>query len=309
MEFGILNLFKIDEVILRNWLSTIESHYRVSNTYHNSTHAADVLQAAAYFCRSHCMEKCLDPTDFLALLIASICHDIDHPGRTNAFLCNVGHDLAVLYNDSAVLESHHSAHTFKVTCHTDQKNINIFQNLDADTFKSIRKSIISMILATDMTQHFEYYNKFLAVNLKSSTSSIEEGENSSTTSIHVPISQENKTLVLRMAMKCADISNPSRSVPLAKAWAHRIILEYREQISEEKSRDLPQSLPPFDDIPKSQVLFIHLFAKDLLSAYNDFLEFGHLTEQLNDTFDYWDSFDDENPYPHTLSLPTTSTLT
>ena len=239
VEFGILNLFKIDEVILRNWLSTIESHYRVSNTYHNSTHAADVLQAAAYFCRSHCMEKCLDPTDFLALLIASICHDIDHPGRTNAFLCNVGHDLAVLYNDSAVLESHHSAHTFKVTCHTDQKNINIFQNLDADTFKSIRKSIISMILATDMTQHFEYYNKFLAVNLKSSTSSIEEGENSSTTSIHVPISQENKTLVLRMAMKCADISNPSRSVPLAKAWAHRIILEYREQISEEKSRDLP----------------------------------------------------------------------
>lgn len=253
------------------------------------------------------MEKCLDPTDFLALLIASICHDIDHPGRTNAFLCNVGHDLAVLYNDSAVLESHHSAHTFKVTCHTDQKNINIFQNLDADTFKSIRKSIISMILATDMTQHFEYYNKFLAVNLKSS--SLEESESSSTTSIQIPISQENKTLVLRMAMKCADISNPSRSVPLAQAWAHRIVLEYREQISEEKSRDLPLSLPPFDDIPKSQVLFIHLFAKDLLSAYNDFLEFGHLTEQLNDTFDYWDSFDDDNPYPHTMSLPTTSALT
>jgi len=307
VEFGILNLFKIEETTLRNWLGLIESNYRSSNTYHNSTHAADVLQASAYFCRSQCMENFLDPTDFLALLIASICHDIDHPGRTNAFLCNVSHELAIMYNDSAVLESHHSATTFKVTCQAaENKNVNIFQNLEPENFKMIRKSIISMILATDMTQHFEHYNKFLAVNLKCGSS--EDGEECMA---QVPVSQDNKSLILRMAIKCADISNPSRSVCLARAWAHRIVLEYRDQIAEEKSRALPQSLPPFDDIPKSQVLFVHLFAKDLLTAYYEFLEFGHLTDQLTETFDYWDSFNEENPYPHalTLSISTSSNST
>ncbi|XP_063694814.1 high affinity cAMP-specific and IBMX-insensitive 3',5'-cyclic phosphodiesterase 8B-like isoform X8 [Bolinopsis microptera] len=307
VEFGILNLFKIEETTLRNWLGLIESNYRSCNTYHNSTHAADVLQASAYFCRSQCMENFLDPTDFLALLIASICHDIDHPGRTNAFLCNVSHELAIMYNDSAVLESHHSATTFKVTCQAaENKNVNIFQNLEPENFKMIRKSIISMILATDMTQHFEHYNKFLAVNLKCGSS--EDGEECMA---QVPVSQDNKSLILRMAIKCADISNPSRSVCLARAWAHRIVLEYRDQIAEEKSRALPQSLPPFDDIPKSQVLFVHLFAKDLLTAYYEFLEFGHLTDQLTETFDYWDSFNEENPYPHalTLSISTSSNST
>ncbi|KAL5255694.1 hypothetical protein ACHWQZ_G011056 [Mnemiopsis leidyi] len=305
VEFGILNNFKVEETTLRNWLGLIESSYRSSNTYHNSTHAADVLQASACFCRSQCMENFLDPTDFLALLIASICHDIDHPGRTNAFLCSVSHELAIMYNDSAVLESHHSAVTFKVTCQSaEQKNVNIFKNLEPENFKMIRKSIISMILATDMTQHFEHYNKFLAVNLK--CGSTEEGEEGM---VPLPVSQENKSLILRMAIKCADISNPSRKISLARAWAHRIVLEYRDQIAEEKSRKLPLSLPPFDDIPKSQVLFVHLFARDLLSAYYEFLEFGHLTDQLNETFEYWDSFNEENPYPHALTLSTSSTST
>ena len=121
--------------------------------------------------------------------------------------------------------------------------------------------------------------------------------------INLPVTPENKTLILRMAIKCADISNPSRTMDLARTWAHRIVLEYREQIAEEKERELPISLPAFDDIPKSQVLFIHLFAKDLLTAYYDFLEFDHLTDQLTETFEYWDSFDDDNPYPH---IPTRS---
>lgn len=248
------------------------------------------------------MENFLDPTDFLALLIASICHDIDHPGRTNAFLCNVGHELAIMYNDSAVLENHHSATTFKVTCQSPEaKNVNIFQNLEPENFKLIRKSVISMILATDMTQHFEHYNKFLAVNLKCGSSE-DGGEDGSST----PVSQENKSLILRMAIKCADISNPSRNISLATAWAHRIVLEYRDQIAEEKSKKLPLSLPPFDDVPKSQVLFVNLFAMELLSTYYDFLEFGHLTDQLNETFVYWDSFNKNNPYPHALTLPTYS---
>ena len=47
--------------------------------------------------------------ELLALFTAAAVHDYDHPGRTNAFLVAVGDTKAVMYNDRAVLESHHVA--------------------------------------------------------------------------------------------------------------------------------------------------------------------------------------------------------
>jgi len=37
------------------WLQMIETHYHTDITYHNSTHAADVLQACAFFCEQPCV--------------------------------------------------------------------------------------------------------------------------------------------------------------------------------------------------------------------------------------------------------------
>lgn len=36
-------------VVLQNWLSVMQRNYHIENPYHNATHAADVLQSAAYF--------------------------------------------------------------------------------------------------------------------------------------------------------------------------------------------------------------------------------------------------------------------
>lgn len=43
-RFDVFNTLNIDEGTCRAWLSVIESNYHCSNTYHNSTHAADVMQ-------------------------------------------------------------------------------------------------------------------------------------------------------------------------------------------------------------------------------------------------------------------------
>jgi hypothetical protein len=80
---------------------------------------------------------------------------------SSAFLCNSNAELAYLYNDITVLENHHAALGFKLTNSDDR--VNIFKNLDRDSFKQIRQSIIDMVLATDMSKHFVHVNKFNGV--------------------------------------------------------------------------------------------------------------------------------------------------
>ena len=58
-----------------------EAHYHSSNTYHNSTHACDVLQCTAYFLEKERLKSMFDAVDEAICLIASAVHDVDHPGK------------------------------------------------------------------------------------------------------------------------------------------------------------------------------------------------------------------------------------
>lgn len=48
-RFGVSEFLNCSEATLRAWLQVIEANYHSSNSYHNSTHAADVLHATAFF--------------------------------------------------------------------------------------------------------------------------------------------------------------------------------------------------------------------------------------------------------------------
>lgn len=83
-----MNLYQVpaklncDEKTIQNWLAIIEHNYNAENSYHNSTHAADVLQATARFLQSKRLKEILEPLDEVAALVAAAAHDIDHPGRS-----------------------------------------------------------------------------------------------------------------------------------------------------------------------------------------------------------------------------------
>lgn len=49
--FEVYAFLDTDAATFKNWLDVIEHNYSAQNPYHNSTHAADVLQAAASLCR------------------------------------------------------------------------------------------------------------------------------------------------------------------------------------------------------------------------------------------------------------------
>lgn len=297
-KFSVHTSLEVDDTIISNWLQLIESHYQ-DNPYHNSTHAADVMQATAYFLLRLRRKDIFDPLDEAICLLSAVIHDVDHPGRSTAFLCNSQNELAILYNDRSVLETHHAAFGFKLTL-SDEK-VNLFQNMERDVYRSVRASIIDMVLATEMTKHFEHLSKFLNAFQKPAQDDDAFGPESTQDqgefgSLRAP---ESIVLIKRMLIKCADVSNPARPIELCTQWAQRIAEEYCSQTDEEKRRGLPVMMPAFDratcNIPKSQTGFISYFVRDMFKAWSDFGDFPELLEIIEKNFIYWK--DKEPPPP------------
>ncbi|XP_062290257.1 high affinity cAMP-specific and IBMX-insensitive 3',5'-cyclic phosphodiesterase 8B isoform X5 [Scomber scombrus] len=297
-SFGVCEFLNCSEATLRSWLQLIEASYHSSNSYHNSTHAADVLHATAYFLRKERVKSSLDQLDEVAALIAATVHDVDHPGRTNSFLCNASSELAILYNDTAVLESHHAALAFQLTVRDSKSNI--FKNIDRNQFRNLRQAIIDMVLATEMTRHFEHVSKFVN-SINKPMAAIEETSTSSMNSdcegqANIRNSPENRLLIKRMLIKCADVANPCRPLELCIEWAGRISEEYFAQTDEEKRQGLPVVMPVFDrntcSIPKSQISFIDYFITDMFDAWDAFASLPGLMEHLSENYKYWKGLDE-----------------
>ncbi|XP_002092654.3 high affinity cAMP-specific and IBMX-insensitive 3',5'-cyclic phosphodiesterase 8 isoform X3 [Drosophila yakuba] len=285
-RFDVFATLNIDENVCKAWLAVIEAHYRKSNTYHNSTHAADVMQATGAFITQLTNKDMLvmDRMEEATALIAAAAHDVDHPGRSSAFLCNSNDALAVLYNDLTVLENHHAAITFKLTLGDDK--INIFKNLDKETYKSARSTIIDMILATEMTRHFEHLAKFVSVF---------GGEEPRD---HNPQTDEETSILMRrMLIKVADVSNPARPMQFCIEWARRIAEEYFMQTDEEKQRHLPIVMPMFDratcSIPKSQIGFIEYIIQDMMHAWESFIDMPQLITYMQINYSQWKKYDEQ----------------
>ncbi|XP_039954994.1 high affinity cAMP-specific and IBMX-insensitive 3',5'-cyclic phosphodiesterase 8 isoform X2 [Bactrocera tryoni] len=290
-RFNVFATLNIDENVCKSWLAVIEANYHANNSYHNSTHAADVMQATGCFLTQLAAKDMgMDRTDEAIALIAAAAHDVDHPGRSSAFLCNSRNTLALLYNDLCVLESHHASITFRLTLSDDK--VNIFKNLDTESYKSVRSVVIDMILATEMTRHFEHLAKFVSI-----FGSDEEPKDI------VQSEEESSILIRRMMIKVADVSNPSRQPSYCIEWARRIAEEYFTQTDEEKAKTLPIVMPMFDrntcSIPKSQIGFIEYIIQDMMHAWDSFIDMPQLVTYMQINYSQWKKFEEQGV--HTLA--------
>lgn len=122
---------------LDNFLRRIPHHYH-NVPYHSFYHAVDVCQAAYSFLQMGAASL-LTPLEIMALLLSTLCHDIEHPGFNNAYHIRSNSDLARLYNDKAVLENHHCATTFKILRLPDCE---LFGSLGRDQNYLLRREIV-----------------------------------------------------------------------------------------------------------------------------------------------------------------------
>jgi hypothetical protein len=172
------------------------------------------------------------PVEMFALLISGLCHDLEHPGKNNAYMIHTHSELATMYNDQSVLENHHAAATFRLL----RKPENFFLERTASSiYREFRKHVVENILSTDTSQHTVYMSRFQ-----------QRVENVSTFSGQ---DADDRALLCRLLMKSSDISNVAKPWQLAKRWSNAVSDEFFAQGDEESRLNLTPA--PFMDRTKS----------------------------------------------------------
>jgi hypothetical protein len=70
--------------------------------------------------------------DVFALMVASLGHDVGHPGVNNFYMINARTPLAELYNDQSVLENYHATSLFLLM---RKHGLNFYDNDQSPVFK------------------------------------------------------------------------------------------------------------------------------------------------------------------------------
>eukprot|EP00741_Cyanophora_paradoxa_P025285 tig00000361_g24404.t1 len=155
-ESGLLQRLGVPPDKFAAFISAVEGGYQ-ANPYHNRAHAADVTRSMAFLLTGGGLSAHLSDVDRLAAIVACAVHDYEHPGYNNNFLCATSAPLAILYNDRSPLESHHVAGSWKLLRNSAY---DFLSALPKAARKELRRTVIDMVLATDMARHFEILGNF-----------------------------------------------------------------------------------------------------------------------------------------------------
>ncbi|EPY88491.1 cAMP-specific 3,5-cyclic phosphodiesterase 4C-like protein [Camelus ferus] len=281
-ERDLLKTFQIPADTLVTYLLMLEGHYHSDVAYHNSLHAADVAQSTHVLLATPALEAVFTDLEVLAAIFASAIHDVDHPGVSNQFLINTNSELALMYNDASVLENHHLAVGFKLL---QAENCDIFQNLSIKQRLSLRRMVIDIVLATDMSKHMN-----LLADLKTMV------ETKKVTSLGVLLldNYSDRIQVLQSLVHCADLSNPTKPLPLYRQWTDRIMAEFFQQGDRERESGL--DISPMCDkhtasVEKSQVGFIDYITHPLWETWADLVhpDAQDLLDTLEDNREWYQS--------------------
>ncbi|KAF0698147.1 Aste57867_11215 [Aphanomyces stellatus] len=217
--------------------------------YHNFKHAFNVMHTTYLL-----LESCTHTVPFTSLetaglLLAALCHDVQHNGRTSGFHKTINSPFAKEFgtHKGSILEAMHANVALETLV-----NEHIFDSLNDDDCAAIKTFIEELILATDMALHPQIVKEFA----------------------------EKRDVLSRakMILHCADISNPTKRPDIAKWWSHNVMREFCAQVEEEAKLGLPISGFMKADLFSPEEAKLHLGFIDsfalpawrLMAASNDF---------------------------------------
>ncbi|RLO13365.1 hypothetical protein DYB28_005863, partial [Aphanomyces astaci] len=268
--YGFIDTYEISPDKMQSFVASVAQHYR-ANSYHNFYHAFQVLHSAHIQLKVH-MRKLLTGLDIFALMIAALCHDVDHPGNNNDFEVKCVSSIALTHNDDAVLERHHCRVTFLIL---NTPSTNILEKVAPDAFRSIRRTIIRCIMATDMANHFTQCKAL---------------ENMSRHQLQDAV---NRMVVMELIVHASDLSAQALPYKLAFKWGDRALDEFQNQAREEADMNLP--VAPFMENLESkgarlsvQSNFICYVLQPLWTSYGLLVpQMRFYTDSLNNNLEHY----------------------
>ena len=274
----------------------ITKGYHRENPYHTDLHAADMLQSIFVYNIHSNFEDTLDllDLDLLSIFVSAIIHDYGHPGLNNNYLIRTKDDLAIKYNDISVLENYHVSASFDIILKKPENNI--FEKLSEDDFKFCRKNIIECVLGTDMTLHNKKYQSF---KRRLQTENIKNGENIDNLFKKLdPINSYNLKLeFLSFIIHAADISNPTKPLPIYKEWAQRCVEEFFLQGDLEKKMGLSVSFNCDRNtvsLAQSQLGFMDVIVSPLFTVLNEYFpQLSFTLDNLKNNHNYYKTIKEE----------------
>ncbi|KAK3612701.1 hypothetical protein CHS0354_042228 [Potamilus streckersoni] len=228
--------FEQDDLI--RFTLTVRKNYR-NVPYHNWDHAFSVAHAVYTVIKT--AKHNFTPFECLALFVACLCHDLDHRGKTNAFMVKSASPLAAIYSTST-MEHHHFNQTVTIL---QNEGHNIFKHLSSEEYKKMLSGIRQCILATDLALFFGNRAKLKEI--------LDKGD-------FTWDSEEHRHYLEAIVMTSADLCANAKPWDIQLETVQYIMAEFYQQGDEEKQRGMTP-MPMMDrekkhELPQLEVGFL-----------------------------------------------------
>lgn len=249
VDLNLVQNFQMKYTNLCQWVLSVKKNYRKNVAYHNWRHAFNTAQSMFSLLKSGRLQNNLSDLEILALMIATLCHDLDHRGVNNSYIQRSDHPLAQLYCHST-MEHHHFDQCLMIL---NSSGNQILSGLSLDEYKATLKMIERAILATDLALYMKRRGEFFELTKNSQ---------------FVWEDEHHRDLLRSMLMTACDISAITKPWPVQKRIAELVATEFFEQGDKERQElniepsDL-MNREKRDKIPSMQVSFIDAICTQL----------------------------------------------
>jgi len=217
-DLGMINKWRISRDSLARFLLMVKRGYR-DPPYHNWSHAFSVAHFSYLLMKNlQLREKgYLSDLEAFGLVIACLCHDLDHRGTNNTFQISSNSVLAALYSsEGSVMERHHFAQSM---CILNTEGCNILENLNKTDYTRCLDIIRDDILATDIAHHIRI--------LPDMSSMIDSGVS--------PKNNQHHYLISCLLITASDLSDQTKDWLNSKMIAELVYTEFFTQGDLEKA--------------------------------------------------------------------------
>ncbi|KAI2668688.1 cGMP-specific 3',5'-cyclic phosphodiesterase [Labeo rohita] len=252
LDLNLPQEFSIDYKILCQWVLSVQKCYRSNVVYHNWSHALRTAQCMFVMLQTKELKSNFSSLEVLALMIASLCHDLDHRGVNNSYIERSNQPLAQLYGHSS-LEHHHYDMCLLIL---NNPGSQILSSLSLKEYRACVQMIEKNILATDLAIYIEKRAKFFKLAQNNSCLWTDEG---------------HRELLGSMLMTASDICAITKPWPVQKQIAELVATEFYAQGDREKCEFNIQPMEVMDRenstrLPHMQVAYIDGICSPLYEA-------------------------------------------